>query len=382
MGFRVFITNVKILPPLDECFEPCIVVECELELPPDKCIIELKGFLLSEEGKLISKLEEAPTFKEDQKLIYELSAKDNYPYRRKEERGTTQKGIVRFIAPLSTRTIEYLENLRERRPKRNIELKVRFIYKYFKSKVITAHFYEIPLSLLSSQLRTEIERQRVGTHSKSPESVIVYCYDPNFSTSRSNSWIMSSDSSDVFLEIWRGEQVFNYIIPYDDWIYDYLPKLKKHYIVVIELPFERVSSKLLAKAIGELSHAERALREGKYDSVLLSLRNIVLNHLTALKEVEIDGQKRRQRFLREELKREIMSSIPTGAKKQYEEVLKAIEDILRRMVQDHISNFIHLDTGGLLLMPLKEDAEYLFHMVTAIVKYLGGLQVLAGLGVK
>jgi 23S rRNA A2030 N6-methylase RlmJ len=94
-----------------------------------------------------------------------------------------------------------------------------------------------------------------------------------------------------------------------------------------------------------------------------------------IKEVDVQGYKKPRRFLVEDIKKIILANVPSEAEKEYEMVLEGVEEILRRLLQNHLSKFIHLDTGKLLRMPLKEDTEYLFLTITGIVRYLSKMSL-------
>jgi hypothetical protein len=374
----VEVTDVKALPS-DKWLEPCLLIECEVEVPPDQCIIEIKGLLLTEDGKIISRLEEAPEFLPGDSEIGELIASGNIEWQRRISSNVRRRSKFHFTAPLSQYAIDHIERLREKRlPKHDVELKFRFLLKYLVSKISTSNLLDIESSSLPPQLRSEFEKIR-GLRGEHPDSLIVYDYSPEFSPRRSDMWILSGNSGAKFLSFCKGEKEFTLPISYDRWVYDFLPRLKTYAIATIEIPISEPllpTYEHLAKAVEELEHGEKSLREGNLDTVIRSIRNIILNHLlTEIREVEVQGHKERQRFLNEDLKKMILANVPREAEKEYEMVLDGVEAILRRLLQNHLSKFIHLDTGKLLRMPLKEDAEYLFLTITGIIRYLSKLSL-------
>lgn len=46
---------------------------------------------------------------------------------------------------------------------------------------------------------------------------------------------------------------------------------------------------------------------------------------------------------------------------------------MRSALNYHLSKFVHLDTGKLLRMPLREDVEHLLMIITSALKYLVAL---------
>ena len=158
-----------------------------------------------------------------------------------------------------------------------------------------------------------------------------------------------------------------------------MPILRKYMVKVIEIPITEKPTtpvqKHLAKAVEELEYAKAYLVEGKHGEVIRSIRNAIMNHLlTRVEEIKkADGSKQKRRFLDEGIKEALLANIPEEARRDYEAVLDGIQKRLRSLLNDHLSKFIHLDTGKLIRMPLKEDAEYLFTTTLSLVRYLASL---------
>ena len=150
-----------------------------------------------------------------------------------------------------------------------------------------------------------------------------------------------------------------------------LKQIRYAEFVRFEVPLRLVPEpaiEILQKAAKELKVVEEALYKGDYVDILHTLRNIVLNHLTI--EVRRDNQK--ERCLREELKNYILNAISENYRSLYEEAIKDVESILRAILR-HTHKFVHEDTGKLIRVPLKEDVEYLYVTLLAVVKYLAQL---------
>ncbi len=133
----------------------------------------------------------------------------------------------------------------------------------------------------------------------------------------------------------------------------------------------------LAKAVEELELAFKHYREGRYGEAILALRNIIMNHLlTEIREVEKEGRKIRERMLDSRIKDLVLANVPEAFRNEYKIVIKAVEDILRKALNSHLSKFIHLDMGKLLRMPLREDVEYLLMLTSSLLKYLASLSIM------
>ena len=361
------------MPPSDEWLEPCLLIECEVRSPPDQCIIEIRGLILAENGKIITELKEIP-IKSPLVRIDEVLVSGNEPYNDYVRDKKYHETKLIFTAPLSHYSIDYIETLRQRdEPKpRGVTFKVRFLIKYLNFNLKTAHIHKIDLNRLPPQLKTQLEQIKVGTHRpSSADSLIVYRYDPKYYPSSAPSPILATKGNAIptilFLDVVEAE--YSYRIPYEDWINIFLPKLKSYEIFTYEIPSTVITPDYvhLIRASKELKYTEEYLRKGEYENVIRSIRNIVMQHLTTRKEGE--------RILRNEIKSLVLAHVPTGSKDAYEEVVKSIDGILRRLLQDHLSKFIKLDSEELIHTLSKSDAEYLFLTVISIVRYLNKLSL-------
>jgi hypothetical protein len=141
--------------------------------------------------------------------------------------------------------------------------------------------------------------------------------------------------------------------------------------VRFEVPLRLVPEpaiEILQRTAKELKVAEEALYKGDYIDALHTLRNIMLNHLT----VEVVRGNQKERRLREELKDYMLRAVPENYRSLYEEAIKEVENVLRATLR-HVHKFVHEETGKLISAPLKEDVEYLYTTLLAVVRYLAQL---------
>jgi hypothetical protein len=161
----------------------------------------------------------------------------------------------------------------------------------------------------------------------------------------------------------------HHVMPLNDHeVTQLLKDLKYAEFIRFEVPIKPVPEpaiEVLQRAVKELKVAEELLYKCDYIKALYTLRNIVLNHLTA--EVWRGNQK--ERHFREELKNYILNAVPESYRSLYEEAIKGVENVLRAVLH-HMHKFVHKDTGELISTPLKEDVEYLYTTLLAVVKYL------------
>ena len=350
-------------------FKPCLKIDCMLEFDYGECILDVCGFLLSEEEKIVSEL--IPVFNKN--TVYCLMARDNREYNAKKERSEKQKVELSLFAPLDYFTLKYLEEVREKNPKRDMVLKVLLHINYIESNIVNTHLHEIPVSSLG-ELGKVIEEIKIGL--EPPESLVVYKYSRDFHPRRGNMWILSGDGSPKVAYFKVTEIEHEYRIPYSDWVNDYLPKLLKYRATLIEVPVIEKTPlhDHLKKAVEELELAYRNYYQGRYSEVIFGLRNIIMNHLlTKIVEKEVKrGEKVeivKERYLSDEIKEILLSNVPQESIEDYKTVIKSIEKNLKNILQNHLSKFVHIDSGKLLKMPLREDAEYLLLAITSVLKY-------------
>ncbi|MGI0081367.1 MAG: hypothetical protein ACRECH_17315, partial [Nitrososphaerales archaeon] len=282
-----------------------------------------------------------------------------------------------LMAILEPSAVDHIEHLRTHRPKRDVELKLNFVIKSISSSISSAHLREVSRSEMPQQLKTLFDQiPSVTGRPATPDSLIVFEFDTNFSPSRNNMWVLSSDESAKVLSFSSTEIEIPATIHNDEWIHDYLPVLKRINIISLELPASQSpnpATQHLTEAAEELKHAERAVLEGSPKDVLGSVRNVILNHLLT----ELDSSSgQRKRSLNPEVKKSVLSAAPSSSLSTYESILDVIEGSLRQIAA-HLGKFIHLDTGKLELTPLREDAEYLYSATLALTRYLSQISVKA-----
>jgi len=187
--------------------------------------------------------------------------------------------------------------------------------------------------------------------------------------------IMKLGSQDIILlppakveKILPSGEKFSPMIFFTEKIYELMKKLGYAEIVRFEIPVPLIPEahiEILSKSATELKSAEEKIAKGDYPEALNILRNIIMNYLT-------ESEKEKGRVLKEELEESIISSVPSDLKGVYEKILKGIENALLSNLE-HIHKFIKEDTGKLIAMPSREEAEYVYLMLLVILRYLSQL---------
>lgn len=134
--------------------------------------------------------------------------------------------------------------------------------------------------------------------------------------------------------------------------------------LIPEVPIEYIK-----RSVVELKNAEEKITKGDYPEALNILRNVMMNYLTK----KVDNR----RVLKEELREQVMENIPSDLRSIYEKILEGIENTLVSNL-DHVHKFIKEDTGKLIAMPSREEAEYVYLTLIAILRYLSQLTITWG----
>jgi hypothetical protein len=127
---------------------------------------------------------------------------------------------------------------------------------------------------------------------------------------------------------------------------------------------------ILTKSVSELKNVEENIIRGNYHEALRISRNIVMNYLTEL--VGKEGKKKR--VLRETIREYIISKVPSDYRSIYESILDGIENAVISNL-NHIHRFIKEETGKMIAMPSREEAEYVYFLLLSILRYLSQLTI-------
>ncbi|MCC6018965.1 MAG: hypothetical protein LM601_08035 [Candidatus Verstraetearchaeota archaeon] len=160
---------------------------------------------------------------------------------------------------------------------------------------------------------------------------------------------------------------------YTDEIDELMKKLGYMEVARLEIPVPIISEihvEIINNCINELKNVEDSIAKGNYPEALRISRNIIMNYLTELTKKE-EGK---GRILKGEVREYILSRIPSDCKSIYEEILDGIENALISNLAC-IHKFIKEDTGKLVAMPSREEAEYIYLMLISILRYISQLTI-------
>jgi hypothetical protein len=190
--------------PVQESINPELMFEMEIfirrgyEIP-----LEITGGVFSDENKKLANIHE---FIHETNNI-ELSARDQMNERE-------EKSIIKLIAPLNHKVLDYIETLRTQNKKGDVILTLDIFVKTLISKTSLSYMFMMDDTKLPYQLPEPY---------KDAKPVFYQYQRDGFSTRQTNMWILSGDSGPAFIEIRNNNFKNKVTIRSSDWIHDYCP---------------------------------------------------------------------------------------------------------------------------------------------------------------
>lgn len=240
--------------PVQESINPELLFEIEFFIQREQEIpIEITGGLFSSENKKMANIHEF-MFLLNQN--FELSAENN---RRSEREG---KITIKLIAPLNHKTLDYIETLRQKNKKGNVDLNLDIFVKTLVSNTIISPITPIAISAGGEELK----RQN--------QSLLAYEHSGKISQSYQNMWILSGNGSPTFIKTIDTNFKIPKSIPSSDWIHDYCPvfQIGKFSVFEYMLPDYTEGSgsveEKLNKSINAIEKMEKNLNRGEWNGVI------------------------------------------------------------------------------------------------------------------
>ncbi len=186
--------------PVKDSINPELLFEIEFFIQRrDEIPIEISGSIFSDENKKIANIQEVI---HDRDKRIELSARNN-------ERIEEEKLVIKSLASLNHKVLDYIETLRAKNPKGDVILKLEIFVKTLNSRTNLSN-----LNLFDMKGSQGFPEGSKG---------VFYQYQPKFYTSQTNMWILSGDGSPTFIEIKNNHFIDRVTIRSSDWIHDYCP---------------------------------------------------------------------------------------------------------------------------------------------------------------
>ncbi|MDG7036930.1 MAG: hypothetical protein JRN37_08445 [Nitrososphaerota archaeon] len=271
----------------DARLNPCLLLKIHFKMLCTETVIGVQGMIIAPDNKIIAELSETSDINEKSSKTLQIKATQNFEC---NNQSAPQSTSLELLAPLSLPALDHLENVRAMRQKHDLELRIRLLIRLLRSKLVTAHLREIPIGSLSSALK-ELKQIQSTSGGRNIDSLVVYDFNPNYQTSRTNMWVLSSDGGATALEIATDTFEDTYRIPSDDWVHDFLPKLTGRRYAVVELPSLPHLSGKFAEVVSSIEEAKKQLYEQlDVGGTQTSLRNALNKLFEALKENGLAGE--------------------------------------------------------------------------------------------
>lgn len=230
--------------PMQDSINPELLFEIEFFVQREQEIpIEITGSLFSSENKKIADIHEL-MYAQNQNLALAAAS-----YLRDQREG---KITFRLIAPLNHKVLDYIETLRQKNKKGNVDFIIDLFIKTLVSDVVISPITDAGVS---GGAWNDIERQ-----GKRP---IAYKSSGDFSPSYSNMWILSGNGSPIFIKTIDNNIKTSKSIPSSDWIHDYCPVFQIGKFSVFEylLPEYKEGSGSIEERLNESINAIKRMEE-------------------------------------------------------------------------------------------------------------------------
>lgn len=232
--------------PFEKSIFPGIEFEVEVSyIKYQEAIISVNGILKTDDERIIGSLNES---------IENTEAKEVGARGTKFDSNFKEALFkTTIIATLDRRALNYIEERRMEDRKGDVNLILNLKVKSVNNRAEISYVHEInpkEIGLTSKEIHT-------ASGKTADWQVLIYAYDSQFSSNRSNRWILSGSGSPIFLSINEQSLKKNIRIPSTDWIHDYAPKLELGEYFIVEIP---KGKKIIEEAWQYIEKAEECFR--------------------------------------------------------------------------------------------------------------------------
>jgi hypothetical protein len=214
-------------------------------------ILGVSGYLKSDDGRILSLLNEADSQEIGKTIsLGTLGAKGS-----ESDEVFKEKIVYRLslIAILNRESLNYIEKRRLSDTKRRVILNLELHATFLVSATLVSHLHLAEKVILSGK-----EGYRV-----------VFAYDPKYTSSYVNLWVLSATGGPGFLNVEERVRTVTVTISESDWIYDFAPKLGLGEYFIVEIP---KGGDVIREAWSYVEKAEEAFRRWDSKSVYANCR--------------------------------------------------------------------------------------------------------------
>lgn len=246
------IDKIEIQPVTDSINpEFTLAINCFLEKTRE-IPLEISGHISSEDNKKLANLHQ----------IFQLENQPIVLSAREDRYDREFQTYFKLTAPLSHRTLDHIETLRTYNSKGDVILNIEIFVKLLESKII-----------LSNMILSKNEDPN-GSYS------VLFKYDPEFSSSQGNMWILSGDNGPSFIKTVNKKLSNQVIIPSSDWVHDYCPVFQIGKFAVFEYLMPEYTEgtgsieERLNESINAIKKMEEDLIKGEWNGVIENSRGV------------------------------------------------------------------------------------------------------------
>lgn len=250
------ITKVTVAPEAN-CIAPTLRVEALVSFQPGReGLLSASGVLRAEDGTQIALLHAYDT---NASVSFELAADD--------ARNPTVRTIP-FLAELSERALDHVDECRDKNRKRDVVLTVEFSLHVFVSKALISSIY------LGDEIKASDGRQQVG------QAMAYRWTGRNYSQGQSDLWVLSGNGSRAFAEIIVSAMKMPVTIPASDFVHDFASAWRGGRFVVFEVPAasptvtDPAMKDRMTAALDNAANACEKLIRGEWNDVIEDLRGV------------------------------------------------------------------------------------------------------------
>jgi len=232
--------------PYEKSIFPSISFDVEITYEKySEAVVSIGGWLATDNGKVVAEVKE-----EDIEPSRGSSIGARGSAFDKEFKEDVYKTTL--VAPLRREALNHIEKRRKEDRKGDVNLTLILNVKTINSMALISHVHGIrPEAIGLAPIKIPV---RGGT---AEGGLLVYAYDPEYSSPAANKWLLSGNGSNVFLGISEQTLKGTIRIPSADWIHDYAPKLGLGEYFVVEIPKGR---KVIKEAWSYVEKAEESFR--------------------------------------------------------------------------------------------------------------------------
>jgi hypothetical protein len=262
--------EVKESKPLENSIEPAIQFCLQLTYNNLEVPIALRGLILAEDGKILTTLSDTIKTGTANKDIGRIGAEGTVKDHDIRRESTQDMSL---IATLSSKALDYIDNLRNKDTKSDVKLKLLLRTRILKSNAVIAPLHSRAFGEVGPPLRERLEAW-------GGEALVTYGYKRDYAPEVGNLWAISGSNDAVFLTIADWEQEIPVTIYSSNWIHDFAPQLGMGRFVLAELaiptpiPIKGKHSKRVDKAFEALKKMEKEVREGEWTEAIEKSRPV------------------------------------------------------------------------------------------------------------